>query len=234
LDSLGSSFAAAAVQRLKALPWLKSFGISGFMVLFFMGYFATLNHPLWAVRQMPEGSVDRWISYQPWTVGIYCTLWLYVLLPPALMGTARGLLRYGAVAGILAAVGLGIFMLWPTRVALQGTGFLKSVDLGGNACPSLHAAFAVFTAVCLQRFLRRLEAPRVLIVLSWLWCAAILYSTLSTKQHVSLDVLAGSVLGLLATPFSVVERVVPNALSDVDRGPTSSALGTTRATKRKP
>jgi len=199
LDSLAPRFAAAALGRLKALPWLKSFGITAFMVLFFLGYFATLRHPLWPVHQMPETIVDRWIGFQPWSVAVYCSLWFYVILPPALIGATRELLYYGAVAGVLAAAGLGLFLLWPTRVALQGTGFLKSVDLGGNACPSLHAAFAVFSAVCLQRLLRATGAPKILLALSWLWCAAILYSTLATKQHVSLDLLAGSALGLLAT-----------------------------------
>lgn len=184
-------------QRLKALPLLKAFGITGFMVIFFVAYFATLKHPLFPVHQMPELALDRWIGFQPGTVWLYCTLWVYVLLPPALIGEARALLRYGAVAGILALIGLAIFVLWPTTVAMQGTGFLKTVDLGGNACPSLHAAFAVFSAISLGRILRALPAPAIFNAVSWLWCVAILYSTLSTKQHVSLDLVAGSALGAL-------------------------------------
>jgi membrane-associated phospholipid phosphatase len=84
-------------------------------------------------------------------------------------------------------------------VATLGTGFLKTVDLGGNACPSLHAAFAVFSAICIRRLFRSLGMPGYAETLNWIWCAAILYSTLATKQHVLLDLVAGSLLGGGAT-----------------------------------
>jgi membrane-associated phospholipid phosphatase len=192
-------FAPEALRRLKALPVLKAVGITGFMVLFFVGYFATLKHPLFPVRIMAEGPLDRAIGYRPWSIWLYCTLWPYVVLPPALMVEPKALTRYGAVAAALAAVGLGIFVLWPTTVALKGTGFLKTLDRGGNACPSLHAAYAVFSALCLQRILRQLNAPRMVRAASWLWCGAILYSTLATKQHVSADLAAGAILGAAAS-----------------------------------
>jgi hypothetical protein len=115
----------------------------------------------------------------------------------------RALLRYGAVAAALAAIGLGIFFLWPTAVAPQGSGFLKTIDRGGNACPSLHAAFAVLTALCLERMLRRMGAPRAVRAANWLWCAAILYSTLATKQHVCADLAGGLVLGAVVSPFAL-------------------------------
>jgi hypothetical protein len=192
---MSPSVAAELTGRLKSLPLLKTVGITAFMGAFFAGYFATLNHPLFRVRIMPQTDFDRWLGYRPWTVTLYCTLWLYVLIPPALIGRARELLRYGAVTGVMALTGLGLFLLWPTKVAMQGTGFLKTVDLGGNACPSLHAAFAVFSAICISRLLRGLKVPGYAEVINWLWGAAILYSTLATKQHVLLDLAAGSLLG---------------------------------------
>jgi len=192
---MSSSVAVELIRRLKALPLLKTVGITAFMCAFFAGYFATLNHPLFRVRYMPQTTFDRWLGFKPWTVSLYCTLWLYVLIPPALICRARELLHYGAVAAALAVTGLGIFLVWPTKVVSQGTGFLKTVDLGGNACPSLHAAFAVFSAFCAARLLRGLGLPAFAQVLNWLWCAAILYSTLATKQHVLLDLIAGAALG---------------------------------------
>jgi hypothetical protein len=45
---------------------------------------------------------------------------------------------------------------WSQYPALQ---FLKATDVGGNAFPSLHVAFAVFTAVLLGRQLRSVGAP---------------------------------------------------------------------------
>jgi membrane-associated phospholipid phosphatase len=195
VSGMSPSVAAELTRRLKSLPLLKTVGITAFMCAFFAGYFATLNHPLFRVRYMPQTGFDCWLGFQPWAVSLYCSLWLYVLIPPALIGRARELLRYGAVAGLLALTGLVIFLLWPTKVATQGTGFLKRVDLGGNACPSLHVAFAVFSAICISRLFRGLGVPGYAQVLNWLWCAAILYSTLATKQHVLLDLAAGSVVG---------------------------------------
>jgi membrane-associated phospholipid phosphatase len=43
--------------------------------------------------------------------------------------------------------------------------------------------------------LTKMGAGRGLRALNWLWCAGILYSTVATRQHVALDVLAGAALG---------------------------------------
>jgi membrane-associated phospholipid phosphatase len=71
------------------------------------------------------------------------------------------------------------------------------VDAPGNALPSLHVATALFTALWIQRLLREIGAPADLRHLNWLWLALIVYSTLATKQHLALDVLAGGALGAL-------------------------------------
>jgi membrane-associated phospholipid phosphatase len=75
--------------------------------------------------------------------------------------------------------------------------FLKRVDVAGNACPSLHAAFCVFTAAVLHAQLRSLGAARWLLAGNLLLGAGILYSTVATRQHVVLDVVAGAALGLV-------------------------------------
>jgi membrane-associated phospholipid phosphatase len=57
-------------------------------------------------------------------------------------------------------------------------------------------AFTVFTAVWFRRLLRQMDAGRLVRAINWLWCLGILYSTLAIRQHVAIDVLAGTVLGL--------------------------------------
>lgn len=119
---------------------------------------------------------------------------------------ARELLSYGLATTGLSIVGLGIFILWPTTVPPFGIDwtqhpsieFLKTVDVASNACPSMHVAFAVFTAVWLERILRELHTGLPLRLFNGLWCLAILYSTLATRQHVWWDLLAGAVLGGVA------------------------------------
>ena len=76
--------------------------------------------------------------------------------------------------------------------------FLRSVDASGNVCPSLHVAFAVFTAIWLDRLLRQMGAGCGVRAFNWLWCLGILYSTIAIRQHVVLDVLAGTVFGMAA------------------------------------
>ena len=115
-------------------------------------------------------------------------------------------MAYGLSALLLALVGLLIFFFWPTAVPAMDVdwsrypafAFLKTVDASGNACPSLHAAFAVFTAIWLQRIFRQANAGLLPGLLNGLWCLAILYSTLATRQHVLIDAMSGAALGGIA------------------------------------
>jgi membrane-associated phospholipid phosphatase len=126
-----------------------------------------------------------------------------VSLAPALLIDRRELVSYGLAWVGLSVIGLGLFLVWPTVVPLAAEdwarhpafAFLKAADAAGNACPSLHVAFAVFSALWFVRLLRQMGAGRGLRALNWLWCAGILYSTVATRQHVALDVLAGAALG---------------------------------------
>lgn len=194
-------FAAALRQRFQAVHALKLVGTVAFIAVFFAGYFILLRHPFFTPTVMAAGPLDRAIPYQSWATPAYFTLWFYVSLAPALLPGRAAILRYGAVAGGLAALAFAIFALWPTRVVLEGAGFLKRVDPGGNAFPSLHAAYAVLTAVALGRILAGLQAPIVWRAANAAWCAVILYSTLATKQHVFSDVAGGAALGLIAAQF---------------------------------
>jgi membrane-associated phospholipid phosphatase len=189
--------------RLRTCWVEKMLGTTAGMAAFFSAYFWLLRHPLHPARIMPRIAADHWVPFWPWALPLYLSLWLYVSLVPALLRDRRELASYGAAAGALSAIGLGIFFLWPTGVPPSeidwsrhpGFAFLKSVDASGNACPSLHVAFAVFTAVWFGRLLGATGAPPALRAVNWLWCLGILYSTVATRQHVALDVAAGAALG---------------------------------------
>ena len=138
------------------------------MMLFFAGYFVVLQHPLFPVTTMPLTAVDRLIGFHPGALPLYLSLWIYVSLVPALLITRRELVSYAVTVAGMSVIGLGIFLLWPTTVDWPDAdwlqhpafAFLQSVDASGNACPSLHVAFAVFTAVWLGRLLRQMHAGR--------------------------------------------------------------------------
>ncbi|MDI1247266.1 MAG: phosphatase PAP2 family protein [Lacunisphaera sp.] len=195
---------AAGIRLLAWWP-AKLIGISLGMSVFFAVYFWVLRHPLYPVTIMPLTAIDRWIGFQPAALPLYLSLWLYVVLAPSLLTSRRELVACGLAWTALSAIGLGIFLRWPTivpRPAIDWSlhpslAFLKSVDASGNACPSLHVAFAVFTAFALGRILRKLGAGPGMRAGNWLWCLVILYSTVATLQHVFLDVVAGAALGTL-------------------------------------
>lgn len=181
----------------------KMLGTTLGMTGFFLLYFWVLNHPLYPVTTVPLTAIDRWIGFRPGALPLYLSLWFYVSLAPALLIDRRELFSYGLAALGLSFIGLGIFCLWPTAVPRPdidwsqhpGMAFLKSADASGNACPSLHVAFAVFTAIWFGRILPQMGAGRLIRLLNWLWCLGILYSTIAVRQHVALDVIAGAGLG---------------------------------------
>jgi membrane-associated phospholipid phosphatase len=195
------------------LFWLKLLGISAFMWVFFLGYFYTLRNPARPVQEMPLTALDHAIELQPHLLWAYVSLWLYVGLAPGLLLKLRELLAYCAWAAVLCATGLLLFYLFPTAIpkpvlpvdVAQHPGFavLQGVDAAGNACPSLHVATALFTALWVQRLFVLMGVPWWLRAANSLWVALIIYSTLAIKQHVVLDALGGAALGALAYWASV-------------------------------
>ena len=181
----------------------KLFGTTIGMTAFFAAYFWVLRHPLHPPTILPLTAVDRLVGFWPGALPLYLSLWIYLSMAVALLIDRRELMSYGLATAGLSLIGLGIFLFWPTAVPPSeidwsqhpAFAFLKSVDASGNACPSLHVAFAVFTAIWLGHLLRQMRIGRLIRAISWLWCLGILYSTIATRQHVSLDVLAGAILG---------------------------------------
>ncbi|MDD2670003.1 MULTISPECIES: phosphatase PAP2 family protein [Zoogloea] len=201
---------AEVLARLRHLWWLKAAGTSLFMVTFFTAYLHLLKQPLFPVIVMPLTWVDRVLGFQPWSLVAYASLWFYVSLPPALAPSRARLFSYGWHIGSLCLAGILFFIFWPTAVPpanvdwglYPGYALLKGIDAGGNACPSLHVATALYSALWLNQDLRDMGAGRGLRRANWLWCGLIVFSTLVTKQHVMLDVLAGAALALVVAVLS--------------------------------
>jgi membrane-associated phospholipid phosphatase len=190
---------------------VKAVGTMAFIALFFWCYFAVQRNPAGAAVTMPLTPIDHWIRFSPAAFPAYASLWVYVSLPPAFLTRPTSLLRFGLWIAGLCLFCLGIFWLFPTTVpAFEADliqhpeiALLQAVDAKGNACPSLHVATAVFSAVWLQRLLRVTAAPALLRWLNILLCVAIVWSTLATRQHVFLDVLAGLAVGAAFAALSL-------------------------------
>lgn len=197
-------WAANLGARMRHLFILKTLGITAFTWLFFIAYFHLLRNPSYPVAVMPLTALDHLIPFQPPALVAYLSLWVYVGIAPAMQWTFRDLVGYGLWIVALCLAGLALFHFWPTAVPQRApvvTGFpgfslLQGVDAPGNACPSMHVAVAIFSAIWLNDLLREVRAPRSLRVLSAAWFVAIAYSTLAIKQHVALDAAAGALLGV--------------------------------------
>jgi membrane-associated phospholipid phosphatase len=191
--------------------WLKAIGTSLFISIFFSAYFYLLKHPASIPAVMQLTWLDHLVKFQPITLPVYLSLWIYVSLPPLFLTTRSELYRYGVAIALTCITGLVIFYFWPTAVPPADIdwslhpdmGFLKNIDASGNACPSLHVATAFFSGLWLHRLLGRIGGPKWLLAINALWCAGIVYSTLATRQHVAIDVAAGLLLGGLAACLSL-------------------------------
>ncbi len=194
---------------------LKSIGTTVFISVFFFAYFHVLRHPAYPTTVMPVIWLDRLISFEPLALPAYLSLWLYVSLLPAFFATRPELYRYGLAMTLMCVFGLSIFYFWPTAAPAPDIDwtqypemdFLKNIDASGNALPSLHVATALFSGVWFHHLLRRFGGPLWILMLNWTWCIAIIYSTLAVRQHVTVDVAAGLVLGGVAAWLSLHRRV---------------------------
>ena len=139
--------------------------------------------------------VDAAMPLLPWTLAIYLSLGLFCLVPAWQDDPARFRRLLRAALGSLAACCL-VFVAVPAAIDRgtlpdgwwgQAYAWLRYVDPPHNTCPSLHVAYVVLVLAA---------APR-----RWwtaAWGLAIIVSTLTTRQHILIDVAAGTALALAA------------------------------------
>lgn len=184
--------------------WIKAIGHTVAITVFFMAYFHVAENPMFEVTTMPSLPLDDWTPLIASSVWIYFSLWVYICLPASLMTTGVLLWQYFLGSLVLAVAGLWIFLLWPTQTPdwpvdwsqqPAAIRFLKNEDLSRNACPSLHVAYALFAGCWLDMMLRRVRAGRGWRWGNVFWALAIIISTLTTKQHVVIDLVFGALLG---------------------------------------
>jgi len=189
-------------RRTRTLFVLKVLANLSGVAAFFYAYFWIMRHPLSAATVIPVTWIDDLVPFSPQSFFLYASLWVYVALGSVFTKDGRELAAWAAACFAMIVVGLGIFMALPTKIPdfaidwsqYPSLEFLKAVDASGNALPSLHAAFAVFTAVVLHGQLTAIRAPSAVLACNVLWCLGIVYSAMATRQHLALDVVAGAAL----------------------------------------
>ncbi|MFD1577656.1 phosphatase PAP2 family protein [Ramlibacter ginsenosidimutans] len=203
---LALSWTGSLLHRLQTLWLLKMTGTIGGIWGFFLLYFWTQESRATHAVTVPMTAVDHWVGVSQSALLPYASLWVYVALAPALARDLAGVRKYVSGALIMAFLGLATYWFFPTTTPAFGVHWsdypalqvLKTADRGGNAFPSLHVAFAVYSGAIIAGELRSISAPPWVRGASWLWCAAIVYSTLATRQHVAIDVAGGLVVAAVA------------------------------------
>jgi membrane-associated phospholipid phosphatase len=152
----------------------------------------------------PALAIDRILPVQPAWALVYGSLYLFLILLPVLLVRDVGELRAAAHAYLAVWLTSYVaFMAYPT-VAMRpatvvGSGFLAaslrllySADTRFNCFPSLHVAHSFVSAFVCRRVHRGVGD------LALGAATLVALSTLFTKQHYALDVIAGVLLAAIA------------------------------------
>jgi len=180
----------------------------------------------------PEVTWDRLVPLQPIWAVIYGALYLCLILLPVFIVRAKELLRRTVLAYLMVWITAYIFFLvYPTAAprpaqligdgfAVWGLRFLYDADPPYNCFPSLHVAHSFVSAFACYHVHRTVGITAILAA------AVVGVSTLFTKQHYILDVLAGVLLAAVA--YALFLRTAPHGeAAEFDRRVAPAfALGT--------
>ena len=202
LNNLPSGTWPEMLGRMLSELKLKLFLTVALNLWFYVPYCLLQRHRLFPPTQMSPSFLDRLIPFSDQAVWAYLSLFLLMPIGPFLMCRRDQLVRYGLGIFLIAAVSYLVFIFWPTwcpRPEVQGTTVayrvLVSLDNPLHAFPSLHAAFAVFSALCAAQVLREVGIHPLWRAAVGCWALLILLATLFTKQHMLADIVAGSAVG---------------------------------------
>lgn len=161
--------------------------------------------PLFPALPAPLLRVDQWVPFQPAWALVYQSVFIVHTLAFWLPRDRNAVKNYARNVAAVYAFGAVVFWLYPTvspRPAQSGSflhrWLISAVDDPRNAFPSLHAAMGLLAMVSVFKHIRVCRVSSWWRVALALWWIALLYSTLATRQHRLLDLVAGICLGLLS------------------------------------
>jgi membrane-associated phospholipid phosphatase len=152
----------------------------------------------------PALALDRSLPLQPAWVIVYGSLYLFLILLPVLIVRDDELIRRTVLAFLTVWMSAYVcFLLYPTVAprpakvlgegfAVWALRFLYVLDPPYNCFPSLHVAHSFVSALAVQRVHRRVGMAAIVAA------SLVALSTLFTKQHYVLDVVAGVMLAGIA------------------------------------
>jgi membrane-associated phospholipid phosphatase len=167
------------------------------------------------VRYAPELAIDRALPLLPSWALVYGALYLYLIILPVFVVRHDELIRrmFNAYLLIWITAYLFFFVIYPTAAPrpdiITGEGFgmwglraLYEADPPYNCFPSLHVAHSFVSALACSRVHRGLG------IVAAISATLVAVSTLLTKQHYMLDLVAGILLAIVA--YSIFLRRYPS------------------------
>jgi membrane-associated phospholipid phosphatase len=183
-----------------------------------IGYFLTNKFLIFEARSLPLLTLDQMIPFSAVWGWIYITVYLMPLAAAFTVKdpfTIRQMIKAFFFSSTLCFL---FFLVYPTHFPRTHTlpgiseGFdlatlalqaVVALDSPTNCFPSLHVAYSFLPA-----FYVKGTAPRLSQFLFG-WSVLISFSTLFTKQHYSLDVVAGFALAFVAFRYFSPEPIAP-------------------------
>jgi len=171
---------------------------------------------------VPELAWDRVVPLEPTWALVYGSLYLFLILLPVFVVRQEDQIRRTVLAYLMVwMVAYVCFLVYPTAAprpakvigegfVVWGLRFLYSSDPPYNCFPSLHVAHSFVSALTCYRVHRGVGIAAAL-------CASLIgVSTLYTKQHYVIDVIAGMLLASVA--YAAFLRSYPReAVPELDR-----------------
>lgn len=196
-------------SRLKYPAGAALFAVAAFM------YYVTNHHPIFPPRELPMFAVDRAIPFVPWTVLIYVSEYFFFTVVYLVVRDMENLNKYLYSFFFTQGLSCLIFFLWPTIFPRDlfplpaDTGpivnfvfrTLRAGDAATNCFPSLHVS-TVYLSAYIFRDEQREKFP-----FFFAWATLIALSTLPTKQHYFVDIVAGFALSVFA--YMAFHRWIP-------------------------
>lgn len=173
------------------------------IIIFSISYLGIGGHPMLNINNAIITPIDEYIPFLPWTISIYFSHFILVFYAYwyAINHDIATRTFYCYISATIVAT--IIFILYPTYLnpqpidstnltllSLLSYKFLYIIDVPFNCLPSLHTTIALIAAYSLKHLENWGNK-------AYIWSSLIIISTLTTKQHVLLDVIAGIILYFL-------------------------------------
>lgn len=161
-------------------------------------YFLLQYFPLFGVYQMPLSNLDSYIPFNDQFIWCYQSLYLLIFYRAATFKHAHELINFASVFSLAAIISCCIFLLFPTMCARPNpahTNWLYksfiAIEKPLNAFPSMHVSLVLVTCAFSLIDVNYSNYIKGVVLM---WALIIIYSTLSTKQHVLADVIGGLIV----------------------------------------